>query len=57
MATTRRTRRGGYPRSICPLIPTPELCGGPLCKWNVKLSRCRKAPKKRATKSASNKAK
>jgi hypothetical protein len=35
-------------RSICPSIPSPELCGAPLCKWNVKLGRCRKAATKRA---------
>ena len=50
MPNTRRTRRnhGGTRRSGCPSFSSPELCGAPLCKWNTKLSKCRKAPVKRA---------
>ena len=46
-ATSRRNR-GGTRRSVCPSITSAELCGAPLCKWNAKLSKCRKAPVKRA---------
>lgn len=42
-----RRNRGGTRRSVCPSIPSAEQCGAPLCKWNTKLSKCRKAPVKR----------
>lgn len=43
-----RRNRGGTRRSVCPSFSSHELCGAPLCKWNAKLSKCRKAPVKRA---------
>ena len=55
MPKTRRSsrrNRGGTRRSVCPSIPSAELCGAPLCKWNTKLSKCRKAPVKRAAAAA-----
>ena len=55
MPKTRRSsrrNRGGTRRSVCPSIPSAELCGAPLCKWNTKLSKCRKAPMKRAAAAA-----
>ena len=55
MPTTRRSsrrNRGGTRRSVCPSITSAELCGAPLCKWNAKLSKCRKAPVKRVVAAA-----
>lgn len=41
----RRSRRngGGGTRSICPSLKSEGNCAGnAICKWNVKLSKCRK---------------
>jgi hypothetical protein len=50
---SRSTSRvgGGGPRSVCPGLKSEVNCKeNAECKWNVKLSKCRKAPAKRATK-------
>jgi hypothetical protein len=60
MATTRRRARsrsrsrsrvgGGGARSACPALKSEVDCKGTAeCKWNTKLSKCRKAPAKRAS--------
>ena len=46
-----RSQKGGYIRSVCPTIKTPEGCSEiTICKWNKKLSKCRKPPVKRTSK-------
>ncbi len=47
----RRSQKGGYTCSVCPTIKTPEGCSEiTICKWNKKLSKCRKAPVKSTSK-------
>jgi hypothetical protein len=57
MAVSKRLRRsrigGRPPRSACPSLQSESDCAGngnTDCKWNAKLSKCRKAPAKRASK-------
>ena len=53
MAITKRLklRRGGGTRSVCPSLKTEGNCAGnAVCKWNTKLSKCRK---KRVSKKSS----
>ena len=54
----RRTQRkrkqslvGGHPRSVCPTLTSAQNCSDiTICKWNAKLSKCRKASVKRVSK-------
>ena len=45
-----RALSGGHPRSVCPTLKTADGCSDvTICKWNSKLSKCRKAPGKRTS--------